>query len=147
MPKPPGAVGEAVESGSLYRLIPNWSGYWDYERGMPEARAFRKDGDLGVSMLVAQRITPEQIFAIKPWLQEFAICEIVIEALHQERDVWVKLDPDDDWGDAREAHVLVMNITKRRVDWLRDLGRQRIVKLPGPPGPMVRSPSVDGVRR
>ena len=46
-------MGEALEHGSLYRLVPNWKGFWDYRAGRPEPRAFRKDADGGVSMVIA----------------------------------------------------------------------------------------------
>ena len=128
MPVAP-APRERVETGSLYRLVPNWSTHWDYERDTPEPRAFRKDGDVGVSMLRSDRITPEDIFHRKPNLKEFAICGILVADLIADGDVWVESDPDDDFGD---AHALVMGITKRRIDWLRDLGARRIIKRPGP---------------
>lgn len=135
MAKPADADGEEVASGCLYRLVPNWATHWDYERGLPEPRAFRRDGDIGVSVLIKERISVDAIFRIKPRLKDFAVCELVIEELLQDRDVWVKLDPDDDWGEAREAHALIMGITKRRIDWLRELGIKLIVKTPGPAKP------------
>jgi hypothetical protein len=70
-----------------------------------------------------------EIFVRKPHLQPFAVCELVVEELLTEEGVWVMQDPDDDFGD---AHALIMGITKRRIDWLRDLARKRIVKFPGP---------------
>ena len=128
----PPAPPERVETGSLYRLVPNWLTHWDYDRGVPEPRAFRKDGDIGVSMLRSDRITLEGIFQRKPNLKEFAVCEILVADLIADRDVWIEVDPDDDFGD---AHVLVMGITKRRIDWLRDLGARRIINRPGPAKP------------
>jgi hypothetical protein len=133
--KPPDAVGEALERGSLYRLIPNWKGFWNYNAGWPEPRAFRKDADGGVSMLIAERLTIEQIIAVKPAVAAFGVCEFSGEELVAEDGVWVKLDRDPDFGD---AHVSVMGITKRRVDWLRDLALRRIAKAPGPEKPGER---------
>jgi hypothetical protein len=135
MGKPPGAVGESIDAGHLYRLVPNWRSHWDYARNRPEARAFRKDSDIGVSMLLKERISIERIFEIKPRLRNFAVCELSVEELLVDDGVWVKLEPDEEWGDARDAHVLVIGITKRRVDWLRELGMRNVVKPPGPPQP------------
>lgn len=135
MGKPPGEVGEALDHGFLYRLVPNWKGLWDYSTGRPEPRAFRKDADGGVSMLIAERLTIEQIIAVKPAVAAFGVCEFAVEELVAETGVWVKLDPDPDFGD---AHVSVMGITKRRVDWLRDLAVRAIVKVPGPAKPDER---------
>ncbi len=87
-------------------------------------------------MLIAQRITPERIFEMKPKLKPFAIREISVENLLPEAGVWVMLDPDDDWGDARDAHVLVMGITKRRVDWLWEFGCRQIIKYPDAARPL-----------
>jgi hypothetical protein len=126
--KPPGAPGNEVTTGTLYRLVPNWDTHWNYEAGLPEPRAFRKDGDIGVSMVRSDRITPDGIFEKKPTLANFAVCEISIEDLLADKDVWVIEDPDEDFGD---AHVIVMGITKRRVDWLCDLASRRIIKQPG----------------
>lgn len=135
MTKPRDAVGESIASGSLFRLIPNWSSHWDYDRGLPEPRSFRKDGDIGVSMLVKERITIPRIFEIQPAIREFGVCEFSIEELLVEDGVWVKVDDDEDFGD---AHVLVIGITKRLVDWLRELAIKRIVKKPGPAKPALR---------
>jgi hypothetical protein len=132
--KPTDVVGEEIEAGHLYRTVPNWDGYWDYERNVPEPRAFRKDGDVGVSMVVAERLSIAEMFTRKPKLGPFAVCEFVIEELRAEDGVWVTPDPDEDFGD---AHALVMGITKRRIDWLRDLAVQRIVKYPEPMKPIV----------
>lgn len=98
MSKPAGAEGDALETGSLYRLVPNWATHWDYARGVPEPRSFRKDGDIGVSMMIAQRATPAQMFEVHPHLNAFAVCEILVEDLLRDADVWVRLDPDDSWG-------------------------------------------------
>ncbi|HEX9818596.1 MAG TPA: hypothetical protein VGD07_03180 [Methylomirabilota bacterium] len=68
----------------------------------------------------------------KPALKDFAVCEIVIADLLEDADVWVMEDHDDDFGD---AHVLIMGISKRRVDWLCALGSRRIVKYPAPAKP------------
>ena len=134
MGKPANAVGEEIETGHLYRLVPNWDGYWDSQRNLPEPRAFRKDGDIGVSMVVAERLSLAGIFARKPKLEPFAACEFVIEELRAEPDVWVMADFDEDFGD---AHAMVMGITKRRIDWLRALAVQRIVKYPAAMKPNV----------
>ena len=50
--------------------------------------------------------------------------------LLQDPAVSVMEDPGDDFG---AAHIIVMGITKRRVDWLCELARRQIVKLPEPP--------------
>ena len=130
--QPEGETRPQIAAGSLYRLVPNWNSHWDYERGKPEPRAFRKDGDIGVSMLLTERISMAEIFRRKPALQPFAVCEFSIEELIVEPGVWVWPDHDEDYGD---AHVLVMGITKGRVDWLRALALKRIVKYPGPAKP------------
>ena len=133
MAEPPSSAGESLERGSLYRLVPNWKGFWDYSVGRPEPRAFRKDADGGVSMIIKERLSIEGIIAIKPHVAPFAVCEFLVEELVAADGVWVKLDFDPDgFGD---AHVSVMGITKRRVDWLRDLALRRIVKAPGPEKP------------
>lgn len=132
---PEGETAEQVEAGSLYRLVPNWTTHWDYERGRPEPRAFRKDRDIGVSMLLKDKISMAEIVRRKPALEPFAVCEFAIEELRAEQGVWVKPDHDEVFGD---AHVLVMGITKRRIDWLRDLALKRIVKYPAPAKPDPR---------
>ena len=79
MGKPQDAVGEALERGSLYRLVPNWKGFWDYRAGRPEPMAFRKDADGGVSMLIKERLSIEDIVAIKPAVADFGVCEFLVE--------------------------------------------------------------------
>ena len=135
MGKPAGAAGKALETGTLYRLVPNWDTHWDYERNLPEPRAFRKDGDVGVSMIWKERMPMHEVFTKKPSLRPFGVCEFAVEELVAEDGVWAMEDVDDDFGD---AHHLVMGITKRRVDWLRELAIKRIVKFPDPAKPADR---------
>ena len=86
-------------------------------------------------MLIKERLSIEDIIAIKPAVADFGVCEFLVEELLAEEGVWVKLDSDPDPDGLGDAHASVMGITKRRVDWLRDLALKRIVKVPGPEKP------------
>ena len=146
------ADAEPVQ-GTLYRLVPNWQGYWDYENHKPYSRAFRRDEHGEVSMLLASRITLGKIQEVQPG---FGVVTFEAEELLNppplppqafrpkkkppERNVSIEPRPDPMWGD---AHFVVLGITKSLEEWLYQLGKEpgRLVQEPGPVAPYPVDPA------
>ena len=125
MTTPTYAVGQPITTGALYRLVPNWLGFWEYDAGRPSPRAFRKDpDDDGVSMYLKGPMAQDEL---ERRLPDYAICELDIEVLCREG---LSVIYDGTVGD--EAHVLVRGVTKSKAKALA----RRLAKIMREPGPM-----------
>ncbi len=124
MTEPTYEVGKEITAGRLYRLVPNWEGYWESERHQPSPRAFRRGAeDTGVSAYIDGPMTRDELERRFP---EYAICEMSIEALRQ-AEMRVIYDGAAD----QPAHVLILGVTKSKTKLLaRSLAK--VIKDPGP---------------
>jgi hypothetical protein len=140
----PSGLGPEVTGGTIFRLLRPTVDYWDDNPGtVPSTGAFRKDGDIGTSMVVK---TPESMkkLAEDPRWKDYGVCELDVRQLISsvpapvmppntdpkripKREIKVHENFDEEyWG---KDHVLVVGITKGLREYVRDSAI--VVRSPG----------------
>jgi hypothetical protein len=81
-------AGQAIASGVVYRRIPNWDDFYEYDEDRPTNQAFRLDtGDEYLSMYLNSLTTPEEVLA-GPEHVGFGLCQFEVSDLLSHVAVW-----------------------------------------------------------
>jgi hypothetical protein len=105
--------GQIITSGTVYRCIPNWEGYFDYDDGVPELVLFvpRRQDDMALSAHLDEQEATRALQ--QPRLAGFGLCALDIETMTRVTAARVRVVAAR--SESARSHVRILGATDSEI--------------------------------